>query len=46
MPKPFLAALAGQRQPRPPIWLMRQAERYRPEYQEIRAKAASFLDFC
>ena len=44
--KKLLRALAGEMQPSPPIWLMRQAGRYLPEYREVRAKAGSFLDLC
>jgi uroporphyrinogen decarboxylase len=41
-----LKALSGCPTSSTPIWLMRQAGRYLPEYREIRARAASFLDLC
>jgi len=44
--KPLLQAIAGTPLRRPPVWLMRQAGRYLPEYRAVRARAGSFLDLC
>lgn len=42
----LLRVLNGERLDPPPIWIMRQAGRYLPEYRELRTRAKSFLDFC
>jgi uroporphyrinogen decarboxylase len=44
--KTVLRALRGETLEIPPIWLMRQAGRYLPEYWALRAKAKSFLELC
>ena len=42
----LIRVLGGETLPTPPIWMMRQAGRYLPEYRELRAKAGSFLSLC
>ena len=46
MTKPLISALKGQSTDTVPIWLMRQAGRYLPEYMEIRGRSKDFLNFC
>ncbi|GIK50712.1 MAG: uroporphyrinogen decarboxylase [Alphaproteobacteria bacterium] len=45
-PPALLRVLNGERLDPPPIWIMRQAGRYLPEYRELRKRTKSFLDFC
>jgi len=44
--KNLLRVLNGEALDVPPVWLMRQAGRYLPEYRAVRARAGSFLDVC
>jgi len=46
MTKTILRALKGESLPTPPIWMMRQAGRYLPEYRATRAQAGDFLKLC
>ena len=42
----FLRALKGENVERPPVWMMRQAGRYLPEYRALRTAVGGFLELC
>jgi uroporphyrinogen decarboxylase len=46
MTKPLLRVLQGETLSTPPVWFMRQAGRYLPEYRELRATAGDFMKLC
>ncbi|MEJ2437167.1 MAG: uroporphyrinogen decarboxylase family protein, partial [Sulfurovaceae bacterium] len=46
MSKIFVDACFGKPTPYTPVWMMRQAGRYLPEYMKVRAKAGNFLNLC
>ncbi len=46
MSKIFIDACFGKETPYTPVWMMRQAGRYLPEYMEVRKQAGNFLNLC
>ena len=46
MSKIFIDACFGKETPYTPVWMMRQAGRYLPEYMKVRAEAGNFLNLC